>query len=94
MILFLLCFSPPGGGPAVTTAATSGKGFVGGGVGALFGSGAGGVASGGASGGGEEAMDTADNNVPRSPAIATKNAVHKGHAFPGTQHRPPHLQMM
>jgi len=44
----------------------------------------------------EEAMDTSclPNDVPRSPAIATKNSSHKPQAYPGTHVRPPHLQMM
>lgn len=43
----------------------------------------------------EEAMDTSSlPMVPRSPAIATKNASHKAQVFPGTSGRPPHLQMM
>ncbi|KAK2161896.1 hypothetical protein LSH36_108g07124 [Paralvinella palmiformis] len=44
----------------------------------------------------EEAMDTSSlpTDVPRSPAIATKNSSHKTQAFPGTHNRPPHLQMM
>ena len=48
-----------------------------------------------------EAMDTTSpsssssnhHHVPRSPAIATKNSDHKQRASPGTQNRPPHLQM-
>ena len=46
-----------------------------------------------------EAMDTTSptnmggNCVPRSPAIATKNTVSKKPTYPGTQNRPPHLQM-
>ena len=45
----------------------------------------------------EEAMDTTaslPNPVLRSPAIATKNSKEKPQVFPGTQNRPPHLQMM
>ena len=49
----------------------------------------------------EEAMDTTTSAAslpqeaqqPRSPAIATKNTTHQ-QAFPGTQNRPPHLQML
>ena len=47
-----------------------------------------------------EAMDTSAPGLPpvtmptpRSPAIATRNTTHQN-AFPGTQGRPPHLQML
>ena len=47
----------------------------------------------------DEAMDMVSasgvqNILPRSAAIATGNQSGKSQAFPGTQNRPPHLQMM
>ncbi|XP_050410277.1 ribosomal protein S6 kinase beta-1 isoform X1 [Patella vulgata] len=45
---------------------------------------------------GLEAMDTSTTSLPkrsRSPAIATKNSKYKQSVFPGTQNRPPHLQL-